>query len=109
MTPYLCWHDFSIGATNVHTSIETCPVMCFNNFPSIHFVGPYPTIIGSLGSRKPIFGPSEGVEILIKKSVLLFDAKPRMLTLSPVHDLGATFAMVRFCGFFVVFVSLAKD
>ena len=82
--------------------------MCFNNLPTVNSVSPYSTIVGPLGSREPIFRPTKWVQILVKESVLLFNAKPRMFVFRLFHHFGATLAVIGFSGFFVIFVRFTK-
>jgi len=44
---YLGWHNFSIGSTNHHTSIEAGFVMCLHNVSAIGFICSNSTIIRS--------------------------------------------------------------
>lgn len=44
---YLGGHDFSVGATDLHASIETGLVVGFNNVTPIDFVCADPTVIGT--------------------------------------------------------------
>lgn len=42
---HLSWHHFSICATNLDSSIQTCSVMGFHNIPAIGFVSSHTTVV----------------------------------------------------------------
>lgn len=100
----LRWHDLSISATNIYTSIETGLVMCFHNLersgqwllppppqvthlPTIHPISTNTTVVRTLGTRETSLWPSKWVAIQIQQSVFLFNAKPGVCVLNPRHNL----------------------
>ena len=67
-------HPLGIGSRYPYTSVETGSVMGLYNIPAKDIASTDCAIVGALGSREAILGPSEGVTILAQKSVLLFNA-----------------------------------
>merc|ERR1719500_774692 len=100
-------HHLSICARDPDASIETGPVVGLHNVPSVHISSSNSTVVRPLGPRETILGPSEGVAVLAQKSVLLFNAKPRVLVFCLVHDLVACFSVVGLRWLLVVLVGFA--
>ncbi len=99
---YLSWHNFSIGSTDHHTSIEAGSVMRLNNVSAISFICSNSTVVRSyryqssmlwtrhleniidmaifdckgsgltLGTWEPIGGPTKGMSIGTQDGILLF-------------------------------------
>merc|ERR1719500_1428526 len=100
-------HHLSICARDPDASIETGPVMSLHNVPSVHISSSNGTVVRPLGPGETILGPSKGVAVLAQKSVLLFNAKPRVLVFCLVHDLVARFSVVGLRWLLVVLVGFA--
>merc|ERR1719285_888755 len=80
--------------------------MGFHNVPAIDIAGTNSAIVGALGSRETILGPSEGVTILVKKGVLLLNSKPWVVVLGLLHHLCALLPLVRLSLLLVILVRL---
>merc|ERR550525_1919784 len=100
-------HHLSIGSRHPDTSIETGSVMGFHNVPAVDIAGTDSAVVGALGSRETILGPSEGVTILVKKGVLLLNSKPWVVVLGLLHHLCTLLPLVRLGLLLVVLVRLA--
>ena len=83
--------------------------MSLDNVTAVNLVSSNAAVVGSLGSRETILGPSEGVLILIQKGVLLFNAKPRVLVLGPGHDFVTGLTAIGLGRKLIVLVSFAQD
>ena len=58
--------------------------MSLDNRPPIDLVRAHTAIVGTLGSREPIFGPTERMLVLVKEGVFLLNAEPGPLVLGPI-------------------------
>ena len=102
-------HHFGIRARDVDTRVEASAVVSFNDVSAIYFVGAHSAVVRPLRSRETVLWPAKRMLILIQESVFLFNAKPRLLIFTLLHDLIASFVMVGFSWLFVVLVGLAKN
>merc|ERR1712088_740045 len=97
----LSGHHLGVGSRYPDASIQASSVVGLHNVSAIDVAGTDSAVVGALGSREAILGPSEGVSILVKKGVLLLKAEPWVVVLGLLHHLGALLPLV------VVLVGLA--
>merc|ERR1719427_317680 len=75
--------------------------------PAVHSAGTHTTVVGTLGSRESILGPTKWMGVLVEQSVLLLNPEPGVLVLGLLHDLLASLPVVRVGWLLVVFVGFA--
>lgn len=59
---YLSWHDFSIGAADIHAGVQTRSVMGFHDIPAVRFISSYSTVIWSWKEPRNTVNTTTGVE-----------------------------------------------
>lgn len=80
----LCRHDLGVGSGNVDAGVQARPVVGLDDVSAVDLVGSNAAIVGSLGPGEAVFGPAEGMLVLVEQGVLLLDAEPWLVSCSPI-------------------------
>ena len=79
------------------------------NVSPVDISGPNSTVIGSLGPRVAVFGPTERLLVIIEQSVLLLNSKPGLLILGLLHDLKTLLSLVGLHWLVFVVIRITQD
>lgn len=52
-------HHFSVGSRDLHAGVEAGPVVGLDDLATDHLIGANATVIGTLGTREAVLGPTE--------------------------------------------------
>lgn len=66
-------------------------------------------VVGALGTRETVLGPTERGTVNVEQGVLLLKTEPGLVVLSEVHDLGGVMTVVGLVGSAIVVVTLGED
>ena len=94
----LAWHDFSISARYVNSSVKATFVMCVSNCSTKRYISTNRAVVRPLISWISSTRPSEWMScepaVLVQKSVLLLNSIPRFLGCSCLKNLQSVFPEV---------------
>ena len=83
--------------------------MGLDDIATVDFIGTDTAVVGSLGSRESVLGPSEWMQIVVQQCVLLFDTEPGILVTGCLHGFEASCTVVCFGRLLIVLVRIAED
>jgi len=102
-------HDLGVDAADVDTGKEASAVVGLDQVTSDHFASTNTAVLRALWSWETTLGPSEGLVIGIKETVLLLETEPRLMLFGLVHDLLGMVAVVGPVGGAVVVIAFSEN
>jgi hypothetical protein len=102
-------HDLSVNTRDLNASVETSLVVSLDNVTAVNLTVTDTAVVRALGRGEATSGPAVGVSKVIKKGVLLLNAKPNISIGVSIHELGALVSVVRAIGGTIRVVALSKN
>lgn len=94
---YLSRHDFAIGASNLDASVHAGTIVSLQHGTTVGSVTAHRAIVGTLGTRKALLGPAEGMTVPVQQGIFLLNAEPGLSRRGSIHGLLACYPPVGLC------------